>query len=309
MSSKIELFEAAQKVYVKDMFSNLGSGMRHNEVNNIGTFSMPDNQYHALSEVYGKPMISQSGLKKFDESAETWKANIPFNTSRAMVLGSLVDAAVLNPEGLGDYLFPEGKEADGRTKEGKAMKIQAYKTGKDVVSPAEVTAILGNIKKLSEDETCKEILAGSSTQIQMMDTRNDLGIRGMIDIIPSSTGRFGDGICDMKRTGQFLPAQWRKHVLNMKYHWQAAFYLDMWNDICDLHGNEGEKRSKWYFLLCSSDAPYGCGVSQLSDEYIKRGREGYMNALMKFNQCVMTGEYKNPWATDGIQMVKAYGEE
>ena len=94
MSSKIELFEAAQKVYVKDMFSNLGSGMRHNEVNNIGTFSMPDNQYHALSEVYGKPMISQSGLKKFDESAETWKANIPFNTSRAMVLGSLVDAAV-----------------------------------------------------------------------------------------------------------------------------------------------------------------------------------------------------------------------
>jgi len=101
MNSKIELYEAGKKVYSPDMFAVGAANMKHDSVNNIGTIQVPEEQYHGIVTYDGKPVISQSGLKKFDEDAETWSAKIPFIRTRPVVLGSLVDCAVLNSEDLG----------------------------------------------------------------------------------------------------------------------------------------------------------------------------------------------------------------
>jgi len=304
----MKLIESAQRVYVPDMFSKLGDDMRHNESNNIGTFCVPDEQYHGINEYNGKPVISQSSLKKFNENPETYHAGLPFLRSRVVVLGSLLDSAVLNQVGLDDYFFLEGKEADGRTKEGKAIRGKAKGMGKETVNETELNQIHANIDKLAENSTAIEILSGATTQIQMLDTRGEIGKRGMLDIIPDREGRFGDGICDLKRTSKFLPYEWRQHVRSMYYHWQAAYYLDLWNEICKAHGQDDQTRDKWYFLLSDSNAPYGCGVAKLSEELIKKGREGYMNALMKYQECITTGNYPNPWNQGEILTIEPYSK-
>jgi len=84
-------------------------------------------------------------------------------------------------------------------------------------------------------------------------------------------------------------------VINRGYHWQAALYIDLWNLA------SGENRNEFIIVFMAVDRPFEMATVLLDEDFIKLGREGYMQALAKWNQCVQTKHF--PPAIDGLQTI------
>jgi hypothetical protein len=84
-------------------------------------------------------------------------------------------------------------------------------------------------------------------------------------------------------------------VINRGYHWQAAMYLDLWNLA------SGDNRNEFIIVFMAVDRPFEMATVLLDEDFIRLGREGYMQALAKWNQCVQTKTF--PPAIDGLQTI------
>jgi hypothetical protein len=72
-------------------------------------------------------------------------------------------------------------------------------------------------------------------------------------------------------------------------------YCDLW------HIASGEDRKEFMFVFMEVDRPFEMATVLLDEDFIKLGRQGYMQALAKWNQCVQTKTF--PPAIDGIQTI------
>ena len=115
----------------------------------------------------------------------------------------------------------------------------------------------------------------------------------MIDIVPTGL----DCLIDLKTTKQSIDSldNLQRVIVNSGYHWQAALYCDLW------HIASGEDRKEFMFVFMEVDRPFEMATVLLDEDFIKLGREGYMQALAKWNQCVQTKHF--PPAIDGIQTI------
>jgi hypothetical protein len=111
----------------------------------------------------------------------------------------------------------------------------------------------------------------------------DTLIKGMVDILPHR----GETLVDLKVTSNIGDAaDMQRLVYNMGYHWQAALYLDLVNGLSD-----GEPKQSFEFLFIEDTYPHEMAVVRLSDSFIEKGREGYMNAVAKWQSAVSSKKF------------------
>ena len=235
--------------------------------------------------------VSKSLLWDFNKSPFKWRHSKPRETSKAMELGTLIHAATLEPETLGDLVIVS-PYPDFRTKEAREWRDHQVSMGKIIV-PEEDLQRVSDVAEVVLEDYHLQFPAGYKTEVAVFGKTGETGIKGLIDLVPDGL----DCLIDLKTTGEIggLDAIQRT-IVNRGYHWQAALYLDLWNAASN------EKRTRFVFCFVEVDSPHETAWVELSENLLELGRAGYMNALAKWQTCVATNRW--PKQIEGITMIE-----
>lgn len=238
--------------------------------------------------------VSQSQLQWFDQTpAHFWyHLTHPTEPTPAMQLGTLVDALLFEqPLKYAVSPFP-----DFRTKDAKAWR-DGVESGGGIVFTSEryehAKALVDAVKARS---TCRELLTDGRAQVAMwaeLETSDPayppIQCKGLADFLCSGVA----AVVDFKSTENASPETFGRHLINMGYDLQAAFYLDL------LAAN-GEAGLDWIWIVGEVDPPHEVAVYKAPEALIARGRAKYRRYLALLSKCLATGEW--PGYPDEVQL-------
>ena len=247
-------------------------------------------EYHAdtCSPTNLEGPVSKSMLWKFSESAFKWRHSKPEKPSAAMELGSLVHALCFTPDSVADE-FAVSEFDSFRTK--AAQEWRDAQVGKTVITQETMNKAQDIADVVMNDQELFS-LGEKDYEVALYASIGATQVKGMVDIAP----RHGNVLADLKTTSSIgsLDALTRL-VVNRGYHWQAALYLDLWNAVT------GENRDQFRFLFVETDAPHETAWVSFFPRLIDLGREGYMNAIAKFQNCLANDVW--PRKIEGVQEI------
>src|SRR5262249_12038745 len=98
----------------------------------------------------------------------------------------------------------------------------------------------------------------------------------------------GNALVDIKTTEDARLESFSRTILNLRYHVQAAYYLDIWNDSLAIGQTPKES---FVFIAAEKPPPCAVGVYDLAREAINAGRREYIRLLQLYMEC----EEQNEW--------------
>lgn len=232
---------------------------------------MPAEVYHAHPE-----SISNSGLRLVSRSPAHYRYAPKLESTRAMVIGSALHMAVLEPDlFLGKYV--DSKCEDRRS---KYYKDLAERYGGEYVLTIEETKHVVGIRDSLWSKFGELLSLPGHTELSGFSTDPETGVmcRHRFDKLTNC------GIAiDLKTSVDARPEAFSRSIYNYGYHMQNAFYADQYEWIT------GEQITDFIFLVVESEAPYACKMYRLNQESIEVGRYMYRQALNEYASCKGTG--------------------
>lgn len=232
---------------------------------------MPADIYHAHDS------ISNTGLKLMMRSPAHYKYQEQKESTRAMVLGSALHMACLEPDIFYDTYRLLRSSENRVTSEYKEAKKEF---GEEfVLVKPEIERIEGMAKSLRGSKILNYWLYDNDYSHKELsgfaiDPETGLMCRHRFDAII-----IGDVAIDLKTTTDARKPAFEKKILDFGYHIQAAFYADQYNWIT------GEKIEKFIFAAIETSAPYAVKVYELEQDSMDAGRKKYRQALNEYAQC------------------------
>lgn len=236
--------------------------------------------------------VSKSMLWAFHQSPYKWRHGKSKPATDAMAFGTLAHALLLDPKSFDDQ-FVVSPYDSFRTNEAKAWKADRIAEGKTIVDESDIDRAAELVTVIQDDPQFFG-LGDIECEVAVFGAIGTTEVKGMIDIVPLN----GNCLVDLKTTSAITSLQnIQRLIVSRGYHWQAALYLDLYNAAT------GENRTDFLFLFVEVEQPFEYAWVKLSEELIAKGREGYMNAIALWQDCVA----KNHWpkAIDGLQTVEA----
>jgi len=230
---------------------------------------------------------SKSMLFDFVKSPYRWLHSKKRESTPAIDFGRLVHAIALTPEDMDEFVVSPFDNF--RTKEAQNWKASVVFRGMTIVSDEDFD---------KAHAMAKEFLSGAIspcvTEAAVYSQIGDVKLKGMIDLVPSSS----NCLIDLKTTASIDGIDGlTRTIISRGYHWQAALYLDLWNAA------SGENRNEFLFCFVETSSPHESAWVNLDDSLIQIGRNGYMQALSKWTQCLKTNHF--PKQIEGIQTISA----
>ena len=249
--------------------------------------------------------VSKSLLWKFGSNPRRWRDSPPFVGTDSTRWGSLIDSLTLTPNRFKtSYVVqPDTYMSTGTKKDSQEVEKpwnwnsntckkwrEDLPKGVECISTYEFKEACKARDILLKNKFFDAMMDGGKTQVGMSLDFCGLNVTGMIDVLPSLSGAYGDSIVDLKTTASFdSPDDLSKLIDKFGYAVQAALYLDIYNSLT------GEGRTKFYFAFQERKAPYEVAVIELSAGSIIAGRNWYLSAIEEWNQMLQTGVFKSPW--------------
>ena len=263
--------------------------------------------YHAAKATDRTFRMSIHTLMDFNECPSKWRAGVPKRVSSEMEYGKLVDCLALTPD-----LFPIEYRVTPETypsKEGPkpwnwnatfCKEWRAQHIGRQIITPAEQAEAQAAVDRLRGDPDIAEYLSTSETQVWLegiyvdRSSQAEIPVRALLDLVPKADHpKYGKTIGDLKTVSTCYPYAWVKHVAAQKYHWQAAFYLDLFEAAT------GQDRTDFAHLLSESEPPYETARRWLSQEFVTLGRIQYTEAFAHYAICLNANHWPSyddlPW--------------
>ena len=230
---------------------------------------MPADVYHQHDSA------SSTGLRLLMRSPDHFKNGEEKDQTRAMVLGSALHTACLEPDIFYDTYTLLRSSENRMTSEYKEAKKEF---GEEfVLVKPEIEKIEGMAKNLRKSAIA-DILYDPSTKKELsgfaIDPETGLMCRHRFDAII-----IGDVAIDLKTTTDARKPAFEKKILNFGYHIQASFYADQHKWIT------GEEIKKFIFVAIETSAPYAVKVYELEPDSMDAGRKKYRQALNEYAQC------------------------
>lgn len=248
---------------------------------------MPDDEYRAI------PAVSQSTLKRFYDCPQKFKLSPPIEPTANMIYGSLVDALWLTGdvskfavqpatyEGLDRKKMPVQKKWSNNADFCKDWCELQEAQGKEVVSAETFAMAQAAVARLNATTEIREVRDNCDVQVAVVAEIEGIMCKGLIDLCPRDGMRMGLG--DLKTAQSANPAGWSRYCFNMRLHWQAAMYLDLWNLAT------GEGLEHFFHFVSEQAPPHEPCMMALSPEFIAMGRDEYRRALRRYQECVTSG--------------------
>lgn len=234
---------------------------------------MPDEEYRAI------PAVSQSVLKAFVDCPRKFKLSPKREATPNMIYGSYLDAMWLCHDTAKFAVIPEG--LDGRTNAGKTWK--AENESKVIVTQEQHQRALNAMKRLDSIPEIREVRESCDVQVAVVAEIEGVLCKGLIDLCPKDGLRAGLG--DLKTAPSANPSDWPRYVFNMRLHWQAATYLDLWNRAT------GEDLQEFFHFVSEQEDPHEPAMIALHQDFITLGRDQYRSALRKYAECQAKDEW------------------
>jgi hypothetical protein len=242
-----------------------------------GLYRMEPEHYH---KSYG---YSKSMLDDFEQSPShmIYRAQHPEAETEAMRIGHWTHIAVLEPHIFDRIIYPIDLDRKG-TKAWDAEEKKAQRWGAGMVKRTEYDRICGIARAVRTHKTCQRILSRGTSEVSVFVEDDDLGLslRARPDWLPDA----GNSVVDLKTCESARRSDFERHILNFRYHVQAAFYLDALALV-------GVRREFFVFIAVEKEPPHAISVFQLSDEAIEAGRRSYKASLERVMECEVTGNW------------------
>jgi len=232
--------------------------------------NMPNDEYHAHNS------ISKSGLDLVARSPAHYRYQEKREPSRAMVIGSAIHAAILEPEVFASKYMLLRDVKDRRASEYKqAVAVYGEEfvlTGKEsdyVAGMQESVRTSRSIMTLLEKDGDAEL------SVFTKDPVTGVEVRCRFDWLTKC------GIpLDLKKTQDARPDAFGRSVYNYRYHVQEAFYRDVWK------WETGDSIDRMRFAAIEERMPHATMVYKLDDEALNEGRRLYREALNLYAKCL-----------------------
>lgn len=245
-------------------------------MNNVQVIpNMPNAEYHA------SPALSSSGLKHLAKSPAHYLEyrNNPIVPTAAMVLGSAFHSALLE-EGFarGEILL-----APGTTRSTNIYKDFAKANpGKIILLEDEFLRVEGMVEAVDRHPVASQLLKDGVAESSIFWTDPETGVQCKCrpDFLRND-GR----IIDVKSTRDASEDAFQRSIMQFKYHWQSAWYLEGVGTARNL------KVEDFIHIAVESEAPYGVGIFVLDEGSLDKAQDDIRKLRARFAECMHTGEY------------------
>jgi len=244
---------------------------------------MPNDEYHASEG------ISKSGLDKIARSPAHYRYMEQKSQSRAMVLGSAIHAAILEPARFAaEYVLLEDAK-DRRCAEYRRAIKEARE--EHVLVAGEAEQVAGMIRQAEQNTELQAALKSEHwTELSAFVACPDTGVilRARFDLLTADGRSY-----DLKKTRDARPAMFAKSVNEYRYHVQDAFYSRVYQLIT------GHPLQAFKFVAIEESKPHTCAVYEL-DEFSKMAGQFYSSRdLDTYAVCVNDDIWPHP-QHDGV---------
>jgi hypothetical protein len=242
-------------------------------------YDMPASRYHAAQGV------SNSMLRHLARSPGHLQAYLEQSEEQApaMLFGQIVHQLLLEPDQPWSWAVrPPG--LDGRSKEGKEWKARVG--DKPVLDHQDWLHVEGVVSSVRCHPTARLALGAGKPEVSIFKAFHLGGTvlrKARIDFVNE-----GNALVDIKTLEDARPEAFARQMVNLRYHVQAAYYLDAWNDSLPAGVNPKEA---FVFIAVEKQPPYAVAVYDLARDAINAGRGEYIRLLQLYMECERQGEW------------------
>lgn len=245
-------------------------------------YGVSSTEYHAWtldkSQMIDGP-ISCSEIKRFAESPYAWRFGPQQQTTDAMRAGSLFDAALTEPDKLETECVVNPFDSF-RTKAAKEWR--ADNEGKLIVTAEQLERAKKAAQRVQEHDEAGSILAHCRTQVAVVGKVGEIPAKCLIDILPDED-TWDETIWDYKTTCGLRDEEIRRTIGKYRYHWQAAFYRTLWNQV-----SKDRHCERFGFIFQDRDT-LEVRVVELASDDIALGSRSLSLHLQDFARCAHRG--------------------
>lgn len=240
--------------------------------------NLPASDYH---DSFG---VGSSNLRDILRSPARykWKSEHREDPTPAMILGSAVHTAVLEPETWPNLYARKPVGTDRRTKEGKAA-YEAFENanqGKTILPPDDYDLAVAMKDRSLRHKVFQQMLSRGKAEVSWFAPLDMSMRRARTDLYLEKEGL----IVDVKTTQDASPEAFQRTIINSGYHIQAAYYMDTVHDA-------GGKSYAFCFVAIEKEPPFDMAIYSLSLDLIEAGRTFYKQALRVYEECLAKDEW------------------
>jgi hypothetical protein len=252
-------------------------------------------RYHLRTEV------SKSMLAEFHQRRRVYEARFvkrtmaPKEPTRAMKIGTLVHAAILEPDKIDDMyvVIPDsllsGANRSISSTEAKNFVKSVKANGRHAIKADELPMIRGMAESVHRE--CGDWIRGAKhreTTITWQHPATGIPCRCRYDFL-----RFTKNqtiiVPDIKTTNDISEHAFRSTIESFDYWLQDSHYSE---GIEAVHGRLVEQ---FIFIAVESDEPYQCRTFALDDVQREAAKEARERLMGNLAECMTTGNYAEPW--------------
>ena len=237
--------------------------------------------------------LSKSGMVYFDRYPAYYKyrQEHPQDTTKAMLDGTQFHTATLEPDRYRKE-YTVAPACDRRTKAGKALwsEFTADNTGKVIVPQKDWDMVAGMVASIEANEDARSYLSGGLVEQSVFwdDPEYGFPCQCRPDYMkPGEYSKYGQ-VIDLKSCQDATFNAFQKQIVNYKYHWQAAHYLNGLNQVAP------HEYTEFIFIAVEKTPPYTCCVYPFSQEDADATLTYISNIYADFSYCLETGIWPEP---------------
>jgi len=247
----------------------------------------------------GKASLSKGSLVELARSPAHLKAyrDADHEPTPAMVFGSQFHCAVLEPE-LFAQRYVVAPKVDRRTKAGKAkwaeFQLSLAENGQEEITQDNMDLINRMADSLRASEIANGLLSDGKAEQSIFWNHPKWGFS--CKCRPDFLNNKYSLVVDLKTATDASPEAFAKAVVNYRYHWQAAHYLQGINEILP------KEYKEFIFVVIEKTPPYAVQNYILKRDDIYLAEEQIKPLLSLYAECLANDTWPGP--PDRIQTIE-----
>lgn len=205
----------------------------------------------------------------------------------AMVLGTAVHMAILEPARFAQYVRastkPPGKrEKDAEKEARQAEEARLTAEGYLILSQEQLDTALAIQAAAAAHPTLPELIGGQPVEVSMLyrDPRYGIPVKVRYDVLRA------DAIAvDLKTTGDASPEAFGRACATWRYDVQAALYNSAHEVARD------SSLQAFVFAAIETEPPYGIGIYKTPAAVIRRGMSDVERTMQRYREALLRGEW------------------
>lgn len=266
----------------------------------VGVFDIPEHIYHKIKAFNSSSLKILAGRTPAHLDAYRRGLSKPITAQKQALfnMGTAIDLAIFEPERFASEVVttPTGK---GWSKNSKKYQEWAsgLPAGAIILSADQGQRVKNTARMIYKKKSTRSLLKTGWAQKAVFWRHPEFGFwcKARVDWLTEEEGT--PVVVDLKSTGDAGLGQWgfQRTVWNLKYYWQAAWYLD------GLTIATGLAHTKWKWIVGETYPPHECRVFVAGQVELDEARDQIHGHCRRYAECLEKDEWPG-YPDDEVQL-------